>query len=129
MEIITTVSAMVSLRDRLSRPIGLVPTMGYLHDGHLALVRLAKAQTQTTLVTIFVNPTQFGPNEDLANYPRDKEKDLSLLRQEGVDIVFAPEVDDIYPPDFSSYIDVEGLTNRLEGAHRPGHFRGVAGRP
>ena len=88
MEIITTVSAMVSLRDRLSRPIGLVPTMGYLHDGHLALVRLAKAQTQTTLVTIFVNPTQFGPNEDLANYPRDKEKDLSLLRQEGVDIVF-----------------------------------------
>ena len=126
MEIITTVSAMVSLRDHLSRPIGLVPTMGYLHNGHLALVRLAKMQTHTTLVTIFVNPTQFGPNEDLANYPRDMEKDLSLLRQEGVDIVFAPEVNDIYPPDFSSYIDVEGLTNRLEGAHRPGHFRGVA---
>ncbi|MEE2701020.1 MAG: pantoate--beta-alanine ligase [Chloroflexota bacterium] len=126
MEIITTVSAMVSLRDHLPRPIGLVPTMGYLHNGHLALVRLAKTQTHTTLVTIFVNPTQFGPNEDLANYPRDMEKDLSLLRQEGVDIVFAPEVDDIYPPDFSSYIDVEGLTDRLEGARRPGHFRGVA---
>lgn len=126
MEIITTISAMVSLRDRLSRPIGLVPTMGSLHQGHLALVRLAQAQTHTTLVAVFVNPTQFGPNEDLANYPRDIEKDLSLLRQEGVDIVFTPEVDDIYPPDFSTYIDVEGLTNRLEGAHRPGHFRGVA---
>ena len=108
------------------RPLGLVPTMGALHDGHLALVKRARQECQTVVTTIFVNPTQFGPHEDLSGYPRDKERDLRLLRQEGVDLVFVPGAEEIYPPGFDTWVDVGALGDRLEGAHRPGHFRGVA---
>ena len=109
-----------------SRPLGLVPTMGALHDGHMALVKRARLENQTVVATIFVNPTQFGPQEDLAAYPRDRERDLELFHQHGVDLVFAPVVEEIYPPGFDTWVDVGVLGDRLEGAHRPGHFRGVA---
>lgn len=122
----TTVSGMIGLRERLRRPLGLVPTMGYLHEGHLALVRRARHENQTVVATIFVNPAQFGPSEDYATYPRDTERDLKLLGEEGVDAVFVPPVEEIYAPGHRTYVDVEGFAARLEGAHRPGHFRGVA---
>ena len=107
-------------------PVGLVPTMGALHEGHLALVRKAREESATLAATIFVNPSQFGPQEDLLAYPRDLERDLALLKEEGVDLVFTPSVEEIYPPGFSTWVDVGGLSDRLEGADRPGHFRGVA---
>lgn len=109
-----------------SRPLGLVPTMGALHEGHLALVRRARRENATLAVTIFVNPTQFGAGDDLSEYPRDLGKDLELLRSEGADLVFAPAVEEMYPAGFDTWVDVGGLADRLEGAHRPGHFRGVA---
>ena len=105
--------------------IGLVPTMGALHEGHLSLVRAAKAQCEAVVVSIFVNPLQFGPNEDLAKYPRTFERDCELLRAEDVDFVFAPAVEEIYPEKLSTYVTVEGLSDRLCGRSRPGHFRGV----
>lgn len=105
--------------------IGFVPTMGYLHEGHLELVRNARAECESVVVSIFVNPTQFGPNEDFESYPRDSVRDLQMLIDEGVDIVFLPEVKEIYPQGFSSYVQVDGVTERLEGASRPTHFRGV----
>jgi pantoate--beta-alanine ligase len=105
--------------------LGLVPTMGYLHEGHLSLVRAAKRENTQAAVSIFVNPAQFGPAEDLARYPRDEARDLALLDAEGVDAVFAPPVEEMYPDGFSTYVTVEGLTQRLEGASRPAHFRGV----
>lgn len=105
--------------------MGLVPTMGYLHDGHLSLVRSSKRDNAHTAATIFVNPTQFAPSEDLARYPRDEARDLALLEAEGVDAVFTPTAEEMYAPDASTYVDVEGLTSRLEGASRPTHFRGV----
>ena len=108
------------------RPLGLVPTMGALHEGHMALVRQARKDNSTLAATIFVNPSQFGPQEDLSAYPRDLERDLALLREEEVDLVFTPSVEEIYPPGFNTWVDVGGLGDRLEGAHRPGHFRGVA---
>ena len=108
------------------RPLGLVPTMGALHDGHLALVRRGRQENVTLVATIFVNPAQFGPQEDLSEYPRDLERDLELLRREGTDVVFNPSVEEIYPPDFDTWVEVGGLADKLEGAHRPGHFRGVA---
>jgi len=109
------------------KSVGLVPTMGYLHEGHLSLVREARRNNEIVVVSIFVNPTQFGPNEDLASYPRDFERDSSLLDEAGVDYIFAPEVHDMYPHGYATYVDVEGeLTGRLCGASRPGHFRGVA---
>lgn len=109
------------------KSVGLVPTMGYLHEGHLSLVREARRNNEIVVVSIFVNPTQFGPNEDLASYPRDFERDAALLDREGVDFIFAPEVEDMYPAGYATYVDVEGeLTGRLCGASRPGHFRGVA---
>ena len=108
------------------RPLGLVPTMGALHDGHMALVERARGENQALVATIFVNPTQFGPQEGLSNYPRDEKRDVDMLRQQGVDIVFAPGVEEIYPPGFDTWVDVGVLGDRLEGAHRPGHFRGVA---
>jgi pantoate--beta-alanine ligase len=101
--------------------------MGYLHEGHLSLVREARRNNDIVVVSIFVNPTQFGPNEDLASYPRDFERDSALLDREGVDFIFAPEAEDMYPAGYATYVDVEGeLTGRLCGASRPGHFRGVA---
>lgn len=106
--------------------LGLVPTMGYLHEGHLSLIRRAKAECGAVAVSIFVNPTQFGPTEDLAAYPRDLDRDLALLRDAGVDVVWTPTVADVYPPGFATYVDVEGVSAPLEGARRPGHFRGVA---
>ena len=109
-----------------SRPLGLVPTMGALHEGHLALVRRARRENSTLAVTIFVNPAQFGTGDDLSEYPRDLGKDLELLRSEGADLVFAPAVEEMYPAGFDTWVEVGGLADRLEGAHRPGHFRGVA---
>ena len=126
MKLLTTVRQMVQAREKAPRPLGLVPTMGYLHAGHLALVKRAKEETATVVVSIFVNPTQFGPSEDLATYPRDMERDLALLEQESVDMVFAPPVEEMYPAGYSTYVKVEGITSRLEGERRPEHFRGVA---
>lgn len=111
---------------REGKRIGLVPTMGYLHDGHLSLVRASKERDDVTVVSIFVNPAQFGPNEDFQKYPRDLDKDAAFLRQAGVDALFHPGRDDIYPPGYRTYVEVEGLQNRLCGRTRPGHFRGVA---
>lgn len=106
--------------------VGLVPTMGYLHEGHLTLVRRARAENDVLAVSIFVNPAQFGPQEDFATYPRDMDRDLSLLQAEGTDLVFAPSTEEMYPGGFSTWVEVTTLTDRLEGAARPGHFRGVA---
>ena len=106
--------------------MGLVPTLGALHEGHLSLVRAAKASCDVVAVSIFVNPTQFGPNEDFALYPRTFDADCALLAAEGVDVVFAPTLEEIYQPGASTFVEVEGLSQRLDGASRPGHFRGVA---
>ncbi len=106
--------------------LGLVPTMGALHAGHLSLVRQADAECDAVAVSIFVNPTQFGPHEDFVRYPRDIERDLHLLRDQRVQLVFVPDLAEMYPPSFATYINVEQLSEPLEGAARPGHFRGVA---
>ena len=106
--------------------LGLVPTMGFLHEGHLSLVRRAKAECGFAAASIFVNPTQFGPNEDFGRYPRARERDLALLEAEGCDLVFTPEVSEIYPDGFDARIEIGGVTEGLEGASRPGHFAGVA---
>lgn len=106
--------------------VGFVPTMGALHEGHLSLVRAAKAGCGAVVVSIFVNPTQFGPNEDFAKYPRTFEADCTALEREGVDVVFAPTAREMYAPGASTFVDVEGVSGRLDGASRPGHFRGVA---
>jgi pantoate--beta-alanine ligase len=126
MQIHETIHALRQARRTLHGTLGLVPTMGYLHDGHLALVRHAKTECEHVAVTIFVNPTQFGPNEDLARYPRDLQRDLDLLEQEGVDLVFAPSAAEMYPQPYRTFVDVQGVAEPLEGARRPGHFRGVA---
>jgi pantoate--beta-alanine ligase len=109
-----------------NRIIGLIPTMGALHAGHLALVARARQECSQIIASIFVNPKQFGPKEDLAKYPRTFEKDAEKLAAAGVDSIFAPEAADVYPGGFSTYVNVEGLSERLEGRSRPGHFRGVA---
>jgi len=106
--------------------LGLFPTLGALHDGHLSLVKRAREDNAAVAVSIFVNPTQFGPQEDLAAYPRDLVRDLSLLEEMGTDLVFIPQPDDMYPAGFDTWINVERTTNRLEGESRPDHFRGVA---
>lgn len=105
--------------------IGLVPTMGFLHEGHLSLVRKAKELCDVVVVSVFVNPTQFGPGEDLEDYPRDLDRDLRLLEKEGVDAVFAPTARDMYPVNFGTFVETTGLDDRLCGRSRPGHFRGV----
>ena len=109
-----------------SRPLGLVPTMGALHQGHMSLVDRARTDCASVAVSIFVNPTQFAEGEDFAEYPRDLEGDLEMLRQRGVDLVFVPDVAEVYPPGFDTWVDVGPIADRLEGAARPGHFRGVA---
>ncbi len=111
---------------RSGEDVGLVPTMGYLHEGHLGLVRLAREKADRVVTSIFVNPTQFGPNEDLDAYPRDEARDLALLEGEGVDAVFLPEVPEMYGAGGDTYVEVPGLSGILQGALRPGHFRGVA---
>ena len=111
---------------RLGKSVGFVPTMGYLHEGHLSLVRRAKRENQVVVVSVFVNPTQFGPNEDLDRYPRDLERDARLLEAEGVDYLFTPTAEEMYPEGYSTWVEVENLTEGLCGAKRPGHFRGVA---
>ena len=129
MRVITTIQEMVAERSNCasSRTVGFVPTMGYLHEGHLSLVRQARVENDILTASIFVNPTQFGPHEDLASYPRDLPHDLSVLENLGVDIVFVPTPDEMYPPDFIMYVDPTGpLATEAEGAFRPGHFRGVA---
>jgi len=107
-------------------PVGLVPTMGVFHEGHLSLFRAARAECDTVVVSLFVNPAQFGEDEDLAHYPRDEERDLQLARDAGVDVLFLPAADELYPAGFQTWVDVEELSKPLEGEHRPGHFRGVA---
>jgi len=126
MKVIETINEMRRLRPELTEPVGFVPTMGYLHDGHLALVKRARAENPSVVVSIFVNPTQFGPQEDLASYPRDTQRDLALLEKEKADIVFMPSAAEMYPPQFNSWVEIGKVTERLEGASRPGHFRGVA---
>ena len=125
MKIIDKIDAMKKLRRQLTEPVGFVPTMGYLHEGHLALVRRARAESPSVVVSIFVNPTQFGPQEDFDSYPRDTKRDLALLQKEGTDVVFMPSVAEMYPGQFISWVEVGKVTERLEGASRPGHFKGV----
>lgn len=125
MKVIETIGDMKKLRRRLTEPVGFVPTMGYLHEGHLALVRRARAANPSVVVSIFVNPTQFGPQEDFSSYPRDTRRDLALLQKEGTDVVFMPSVAEMYPGQFDGWVEVGKVTERLEGASRPGHFRGV----
>lgn len=126
MQTLTTNTATTQATQACPRPLGLVPTMGALHEGHLALVRRARRENAAVAVSIFVNPTQFGAGEDLATYPRDMERDLALLEAEGVDLVYAPTPEEVYPPGFDTWVEPGELGNRLEGAARPGHFRGVA---
>ena len=114
------------IRREQDRTVGLVPTMGALHEGHLSLVREARRMCDVVVVSVFVNPAQFGPGEDFERYPRDLTKDTALLTDYNVDYIFAPPVEEIYPKGFSTYVNVEGLSEPLEGASRPGHFRGVA---
>lgn len=125
MRIIRTVNEMIRERDKLTGSIGFVPTMGYLHEGHLSLMRRARKSTDMVIASIFVNPTQFGPGEDLDRYPRDFARDEKLARETGVDLMFYPETGDMYPPGYASYVSPEGLDRHLCGAKRPGHFRGV----
>jgi len=124
-KVITRIADLRRLRRELTEPVGLVPTMGCLHEGHLALVRGAREENPSLVVSIFVNPTQFGPGEDFTRYPRDTEGDLTLLEKEAADVVFVPAADEMYPPQFDSWVEIGGVTGRLEGASRPGHFRGV----
>ncbi|PKN95563.1 MAG: pantoate--beta-alanine ligase [Chloroflexi bacterium HGW-Chloroflexi-6] len=125
MIIATTLEELRQARSLLDNPLGLVPTMGYLHKGHISLVERARVECASVGVSIFVNPTQFGPNEDLNKYPRNIEGDLKLLEAAGADLVWMPTPEIVYPPGFQTWVEVEGLTSPLEGAMRPGHFRGV----
>jgi len=123
----TILEARAACRDARAgrKRLGLVPTMGALHEGHLSLVRAARAQCDAVAVSIFVNPTQFGPTEDLSKYPRQFDRDRGLLEKEGVEILFAPSVEEIYPEGGVTWVMVEGLSEKLDGRSRPGHFRGV----
>ena len=123
--ILTTAAAMRRWRATNSGSCGFVPTMGYLHDGHLELVRRSIEENLHTVVSIFVNPMQFGPNEDFSRYPRDEVRDLAQLSAAGVDAVYLPNANDMYPEGYQTYVDVERVTQPLEGSARPGHFRGV----
>jgi len=125
MRVVSTLEELRSAKSDLPSPLGLVPTMGFLHEGHLSLVKRAKVECKRVAVSIFVNPTQFDEGEDLETYPRDLPRDLRLLEEEGVDLVWAPTAEEVYPPDSQTWVVVEGLTKHLEGRQRPGHFRGV----
>ena len=122
----TTLQTLTATLHAEQKAIGFVPTMGALHEGHLSLVQAARQQTDVVIASIFVNPTQFGKHEDLSRYPRDLERDAAMLESFGVEYLFTPTPDEIYPTGFATYVNVEGLGELLEGASRPGHFRGVA---
>jgi pantoate--beta-alanine ligase len=122
---VETISELRAARGNLTGRIGLVPTMGALHAGHISLVEYARAETDAVIATVFVNPTQFAPDEDLDAYPRDLPRDLKMFQNAGVDLVFTPSPSQVYPSDFQTYVTVEAITQGLEGNHRPGHFRGV----
>jgi pantoate--beta-alanine ligase len=126
MQIAKSIAEMKALRTKSLSSVGFVPTMGYLHQGHLALVKQSRAENSIVVASIFVNPTQFGPTEDFKSYPRDTERDLAMLKKEKTDIVFMPSAEEMYPEGFNSWVDVEKVTDRLEGSYRPGHFKGVA---
>jgi pantoate--beta-alanine ligase len=126
LETISEMKAVCRQMQRTGKTLGFVPTMGALHEGHLSLVRASKARCEVTAVSIFVNPLQFGPSEDLARYPRDLERDAKLLDELGVDVLFVPSVDEMYPEGANTYVLVAELSDKLDGASRPGHFRGVA---
>jgi pantoate--beta-alanine ligase len=125
MRTVITLTDMGAARRSFTGTVGLVPTMGYLHEGHLSLVRRARAECDHVVVSIFVNPTQFGPREDLSSYPRDLERDLSLIEPLGTDLVWMPTAEMMYPKSYQTWVEVETVTRPLEGAMRPGHFRGV----
>ena len=125
MQVFRTIADFRSWRANADGSVGLVPTMGFLHEGHLSLVRAARRDNGRVVVSIFVNPTQFAPTEDLSQYPRDETRDLALLEAASVDVVFAPTNEEMYPAGYATYVAVEELTQRLEGASRPTHFRGV----
>jgi len=126
MQVITTCAEMTALCREVPRPLGLVPTMGALHEGHLSLTRQSRTDNATMAASIFVNPTQFGANEDFTTYPRTFERDLELLAAQGTDLVFAPLPDEVYPEGFDTWIEPGSVAEGMEGAARPGHFRGVA---
>jgi pantoate--beta-alanine ligase len=126
MMIVSTLEELRTARPLLDAPVGLVPTMGFLHAGHLSLARQAREDCRSVVVSIFVNPTQFGPNEDLSKYPRKLERDLRMLESVGVNLVWTPTPEIMYPPGYQTWVDVQDVTRPLEGAQRPGHFRGVA---
>lgn len=126
MRTVITLTDLGAARRSLMGTVGLVPTMGYLHEGHLSLVRRARQECDHVVVSIFVNPTQFGPQEDLSSYPRDLEHDLSLIEPLGTDLVWMPTAEIMYPKGYQTWVEVETITRHLEGAVRPGHFRGVA---
>jgi pantoate--beta-alanine ligase len=125
MIVIKTIPDMTYLRLNLKEPVGFVPTMGYLHEGHMSLVRHARAENKSVIVSIYVNPTQFGPKEDLSKYPRDLARDLVMLEKEGTDVVFFPADKEMYPTAYDTWVTVDNLTKPLEGDSRPTHFRGV----
>lgn len=126
MKVIETVDEFRSAATAASRPLGLAPTMGALHEGHRSLLRRARRENATAAASLFVNPTQFGPSEDFSAYPRDRAADLDVMREEGVDLVFAPDADEMYPPGFDTSVDAGRIARRLEGERRPTHFLGVA---
>ncbi len=126
MKIIKTIAEFNILRKKLSGSIGFIPTMGYLHEGHISLVKKAKNENDVVIVSVFVNPKQFGPNEDFQKYPRDTQKDISLLENAHTDILFLPDVDELYPDGFETYVSFENISKKLEGEIRPMHFTGVA---
>lgn len=126
MKVVTSIFDLRSARKSLKGRVGLVPTMGFLHEGHLSLVKLARQDCDNVVVSIYVNPTQFGPNEDFSAYPRDVERDLKLLKENGTDLVWIPTEADMYPKGFQTFVVVEEITKVLEGAMRPNHFRGVS---
>ncbi|MFZ5986209.1 MAG: pantoate--beta-alanine ligase [Bacillota bacterium] len=124
-ETISDLKALIRSQKKAGKTIGFIPTMGYLHEGHLSLVKVSRQHNDITIMSIFVNPTQFGPNEDFDKYPRDMESDFYKAESAGVDIIFAPGVSEIYPEGYRTYVNVEGITEVLCGKSRPGHFRGV----